>query len=140
MSHGPMMSHPITHFSAPHSHSNTGYNTPHGPVARSGYNTPHGGMGYSHPSTGYNTPHSGIASGVMTPADLDLPLDLNDFEEFSSAGDGFQGFPVASNHPAPAAPTSQHHTQHYPPQPAQQQMVPVQQQQQQSTLIHLSTS
>ena len=53
MSQGPMMSHVSHHhFSAPHSHSNTGYNTPHGPVAQSGYNTPHGALGYSHPSTG----------------------------------------------------------------------------------------
>ena len=53
MSHGPMMSHGISHnyFSAPGSNSNTGYNTPHHPVAQSGYNTPHG-LGYSHPSTG----------------------------------------------------------------------------------------
>jgi hypothetical protein len=100
MSHGPMMSQHVAHhhFSAPHSHSNTGYNTPHGPVAQSGYNTPHGAMGYSLPSTGYNTPHSGIASGVMTPADLDLPLDFDAFDNFP-AGNGFQELPVVTSQP-----------------------------------------
>ena len=58
MSHGPMISH-ISHnyFSAPGSNSNTGYNTPHHPVAQSGYNTPHGALGYSHPSTGIQFIH-----------------------------------------------------------------------------------
>lgn len=131
MSHGPVMPHHVTHnhFSAPHSHSNTGYNTPHGPVAQSGYNTPHGAMGYSHPSTGYNTPHSGIASGVMTPADLDLPLDFG-FDDFP-AGNGFQELPVASSQPPaittlppPTITTSQQqpqqHSQHYSPAQPQQ--------------------
>ncbi|CAI8015047.1 Junction plakoglobin, partial [Geodia barretti] len=136
MSHGPMISH-ISHnyFSAPGSNSNTGYNTPHHPVAQSGYNTPHGALGYSHPSTGYNTPHSGIASGVMTPADLDLPLDLEAFDDFPG-GSGFQELPpMASSQPPPvtAIPptitTSQQHTHHYPPQPPiqPQQMVNLQQ-------------
>lgn len=75
-------------------------------------------------SVGYNTPHSGIASGVMTPADLDLPLvDFEGFDDFP-AGSGFQDLPVATSQP-PAVPTittSQHQQQQqaphqYPPQP-----------------------
>lgn len=67
-SHSHMMSHPaaIHHFSAPQSRSNTGYNTPHGPVAQSGYNTPLGGMVYSHPSTGdYMVEYKGLCLSVL---------------------------------------------------------------------------
>ena len=77
---------------------------------------------YTRVLLGYNTPHSGVASGVMTPADLDLPLDLDGFEDFS-AGDGFQGFPVASTSVTAANMASSHQQsqqQQYTPVPAQQ--------------------
>lgn len=86
-------------------------------------------------SSGYNTPHSGIASGVMTPADLDLPLDLEAFDDFP-AGNGFQDLPpMGSSQPPPVTtlpPTittshqPQQHTHHYPPMQPQQ-MVSLQQ-------------
>lgn len=76
-------------------------------------------------SAGYNTPHSGIASGVMTPADLDLPLvDFEGFDDFP-AGSGFQDLPVATSQPPAVPPTittsqqqqQQQATHQYPPQP-----------------------
>ena len=74
----------------------------------------------------------------MTPADLDLPLDLEAFDDFPG-GSGFQELPpMASSQPPPVTaipPTittsqqPQQHTHHYPPQPPiqPQQMVNLQQ-------------
>ena len=63
----------------------------------------------SHPDTGYTTPND--VSGLVTPDDLDLPLDFGAFDDFPVT-DSLQGFP---SHP-PSVPTP--HTHHYPPQAA----------------------
>lgn len=73
----------------------------------------HGG---SHPSTGYTTPND--VSGVVTPDDLDLPIDFGAFDDFPIT-DSLHGF---TSHP-PSAPTP--HTHHYTPQLQQQQQQPV---------------
>ena len=61
----------------------------------------------SHPDTGYTTPND--VSGLVTPDDLDLPLDFGAFDDFPVT-DSLQGF---TSHP-PSVPTP--HTHHYPPQ------------------------
>lgn len=75
----------------------------------------HGGGGNihsgSHPNTGYTTPND--VSGLLTPEDLDLPLDFAAFDDFSVT-DTLHGF---TSHP-PSVPTP--HTHHYTPQPPHQ--------------------
>lgn len=64
----------------------------------------------------------------MTPADLDLPIEFDTFDDFPG-GNGFQDLPLASSQPhvMSAMPSQQppppQHTQHYPPPPAQPQQV-----------------
>ncbi len=72
----------------------------------------------SHPDTGYTTPND--VSGLVTPDDLDLPLDFGAFDDFPVT-DSLQGF---TSHP-PSVPTP--HTHHYPPQqpPHQPQQHPI---------------
>ena len=69
----------------------------------------------SHPDTGYTTPND--VSGLVTPDDLDLPLDFGAFDDF----------PVTdslhfTSHP-PSVPTP--HTHHYTAQPPHQPQHPM---------------
>jgi hypothetical protein len=75
----------------------------------------HGGANVhsgSHPDTGYTTPND--VSGLLTPEDLDLPLDFGAFDDFPVT-DSLHGF---TSHP-PSVPTP--HTCHHTPQPSLQQ-------------------
>lgn len=71
----------------------------------------HGVNVHSHPDTGYTTPND--VSGLLTPEDLDLPLDFGAFDDFPVT-DSLHGFP---SHP-PSVPTP--HTHHYTAQPSHQ--------------------
>ena len=77
--------------------SNVGQSVPH---HTHGANF-HGG---GHQDTGYTTPND--VSGLLTPEDLDLPLDFGAFDDFPVT-DSLHGF---TSHP-PSVPTP--HTHHY---------------------------
>lgn len=75
----------------------------------------HGGANIhsgSHPDTGYTTPND--VSGLLTPEDLDLPLDFAAFDDFPVT-DSLHGF---TSHP-PSVPTP--HTYHHTAQASHQQ-------------------